>query len=346
MTTTRRRRSPRARDRMIGARLRAYRGQFTSLSLEQAADLAQMSLATLSRTETGRRRITVEDVATLLAVYRVPRELREQLIDVVRTGFQPGIWQSVPAPGCPIDADGITSLEAGAHRLTDWCPSAIPPLLQTPDYAAALLRAAGAAEDEIECHVEHRIRRQEVLRTTEYTAFIHAPALATAGDAQLAHLLAVAERGVGVRFVPATVLAAGHPWLLMEFPDDPPIVYIGLRKVGVYLHEPEADDYYRLRDWLAGTAWSTGDTCGLIAQARSVRPAVVARVDRVVRAGSGRVLIAEERRERPGVSRWESSSKMSVANGSSASTSADTTSASLASGIRAKISGKRVSSSL
>ncbi|WP_258903754.1 helix-turn-helix transcriptional regulator [Actinokineospora sp. UTMC 2448] len=329
---------------MIGARLRAYRTQFTPFTLEQAAEQAQMSVPTLSRTENGRRHVTVEDVATLLTVYRVPRELRTPLIEMARSGFQDGVWQSAPLPGCPIDADGITSLEAGAHRLTDWCPSTIPPLLQTPGYAAAVLGASGV--DDIERHVEHRIRRQEVLRTTDYTAFVHAPVLDMADDEQLAHLQAVIERGVGVRIVPARVLTVGHPWLLMEFLDDPPVVHIGLRKVGIYLHEPEADGYHRLRDRLDRVAWSGMDTRRLLDQARSTRPTAAARRAMVARESSGRRSTSAERRDRPVASRWVSTVKMSDASGSSAATAAVTTAGTSVSGTMAKISAKRVSSSL
>lgn len=329
---------------MIGAQLRAFRLQFAGISLERAAELAQMSLATLSRTENGRKHIPLDVVAMLLALYRVPRDLRDELLETARSGFQQGVWQSVPRPGCPIDCDGITVLEAEAHRLTDWAPGVVPPLLQTPEYAAALFRAVGV--DDVDSHVEHRIRRQEVLRTTDYTAFIHEPVLSVADVGQIAHLHAATERGVGVRVVPAEVLSAGHPWLLMEFPNDPPVVHIGLRKVGVYLHEPEADDYRRLRELLGRAALSTLETRLLLDQARSARPADAAREATVARVSSGRRSTSADSRARPEASRWVSTAKMSVASGSSAATAAASTAGTWVSGSMAKISAKRVSSSL
>jgi hypothetical protein len=44
---------PRARDRIIGAKLRAIRTQRAKISLERAAELSGWALSRLSRTERG-----------------------------------------------------------------------------------------------------------------------------------------------------------------------------------------------------------------------------------------------------------------------------------------------------
>jgi transcriptional regulator with XRE-family HTH domain len=66
------RKTPQARDRTIGAQLRAVRLEQTTLSLEAAAEVVGWSAATLSRTENGKRHISSEDVSAILAVYGVP----------------------------------------------------------------------------------------------------------------------------------------------------------------------------------------------------------------------------------------------------------------------------------
>jgi transcriptional regulator with XRE-family HTH domain len=71
MTMPSKRQPPRPRDRILGARLRAIRKERTKLSLEDAAKALEWSLATMSRIENGRRRITTEDMATILTVYRI-----------------------------------------------------------------------------------------------------------------------------------------------------------------------------------------------------------------------------------------------------------------------------------
>ncbi|WP_083471447.1 helix-turn-helix domain-containing protein [Kibdelosporangium phytohabitans] len=76
------RKQPQARDRAIGAQLKSIRAQRTGLSLEQAAELLGWSPATMSRIENGRRHISAEDVASILAVYRVPAAQRDAIVRV------------------------------------------------------------------------------------------------------------------------------------------------------------------------------------------------------------------------------------------------------------------------
>ena len=54
------RKPPQARDRLIGARLRAVRREQTDLSLERAAQRIGWSLATMSRIETGKKHVSTE----------------------------------------------------------------------------------------------------------------------------------------------------------------------------------------------------------------------------------------------------------------------------------------------
>lgn len=80
MTVPNKRQPPRPRDRIIGARLRAIRKERTELSLEAAAKVLGWGLATMSRIENGQRRITTEDVAMILTVYRIPSAERDEVI--------------------------------------------------------------------------------------------------------------------------------------------------------------------------------------------------------------------------------------------------------------------------
>jgi helix-turn-helix protein len=63
---------PQARDRIIGARVRAIRTERVGLSLERAAEIAQWPPAKLSRTERGLRHVTIQEVATLLTAWELP----------------------------------------------------------------------------------------------------------------------------------------------------------------------------------------------------------------------------------------------------------------------------------
>ena len=243
------RRPPQARDRAIGAQLRSIREQQTTLSLETAARLLQWSPATMSRTENGKRHISAEDVAAILAVYKVPVAQREGLIARAKAINEPG-WWSRPLPGIPQELGALASYEAEATAITDWSVNIIPGLLQTYDYAKAYLLDEGLDPQDIEMVWMARLRRQQVLSRVEYIAFIGEAAVRTpfGGQSfigQIRHLLEATKRGVGIRLVPAHRPNAGlfHSWMLMEFPDSPPIVHVELLRGGVFLHDPEVSPY-------------------------------------------------------------------------------------------------------
>jgi transcriptional regulator with XRE-family HTH domain len=261
------RRPPQARDRALGAQLKAIRTQQTELSLEAAAEELQWSSATMSRIENGKRRISAEDVASILAVYRVPVDQRDALVRRAKAIDEPG-WWSRPLPGVPDELGVLASYEADAHALTDWSVNIIPGLLQTYDYAKAYMLDIGTSAEDIEMVWMARLRRQQVLPKVEYTAYIGEAAIRTpfGGNEvltdQLKHLVEVTKRGLGVRLIPEHRPHAGlyHSWLLLEFPDSPPIAHIELLRGGVFLHDPEVDAYFAQRAKLRKIAFSGAES--------------------------------------------------------------------------------------
>jgi transcriptional regulator with XRE-family HTH domain len=260
------RRPPQARDRAIGVQLRSIRQQQTTLSLEAAAKLLQWSPATMSRIENGKRHISAEDVATILATYRVPVAQRDALVARAKAIDEPG-WWSRPLPGVPLDLGALVSYEVEAIAITDWSINIIPGLLQTYDYAKAFMLDDGVPEDDIETRWMARLRRQQILPKVDYTAYIGEAAIRTpfGGAAfidQLKHLHEATKRGLGVRVVPehrphASLLQS---WMLLEFPDSPPIVHCELLRSGVFLHDDEAAAYATHLARLNKIALSTTET--------------------------------------------------------------------------------------
>lgn len=260
------RRTPQARDRSIGAQLRALRLERAGVSLEKAAALVGWSLATMSRTENGKRHITSEDVASLLTVYQIPVAEREPLIEAAKTTPQAG-WWSRPLPGVEADVGVLASYEATANVMTSWAAGLVPGLLQTYAYAVGFMRLDGVPQQDTEMRWIARLRRQQVLPHIDYTAFIHETVLHTpfggraALSEQLRHLYDAPSRGLGVRVVKHQAQAAlMHSWLLIEFPSSPPIVHVELQRSTVDLHDDEVRTYLRLRKMLDQIALPVADS--------------------------------------------------------------------------------------
>jgi transcriptional regulator with XRE-family HTH domain len=248
-----RRRPPRPRDRIIGARLRAIRKERTELTLEAAAKLLGWGLTTMSRIENGQRHISTEDIATVLGVYRIPAAEREEVIAEARAENSSGWWER-PLPGVPAEMGTLASYEADANSLTDWSVALVPGLLQTEAYAMALMLSQGWPAEIAELRWVARRRRQRILGTVDYTAFVSETALRTpfggpeAHRGQITHLLTARERGVGVRIVPERlpIGLVSHSWHYMTFPRATPVVNVEIAEGGVYLHDDQAAPYARL----------------------------------------------------------------------------------------------------
>ncbi|MBP2326731.1 transcriptional regulator with XRE-family HTH domain [Kibdelosporangium banguiense] len=247
------RQPPRPRDRIIGARLRAIRRQRTDLSLEAAAKMLEWGLATMSRIENGQRHISTEDVATILTAYRIPAVEREHVIAEARAENASGWWDR-PLQGVPAEMGTLASYEADANSLTDWSVTLVPGLLQIEDYALALMRSQEVPQDVAELRWLARRRRQKILGTVDYTAYISETALRTpfggpgVHNKQVKHLLGARERGIPVRVVSEhlPVGLVSHSWLYMTFPSTAPVVNVEVYWGGVYLHDDQSEPYTRM----------------------------------------------------------------------------------------------------
>jgi hypothetical protein len=178
----------------------------------------------MSRIENGKRHISAEEVAIILAVYKIPAEQRDAVIKRAKAIDDPG-WWTRPLPGVPDELGALASYENEAHAITDWSVALIPGLLQTYEYAKAYMLELGISEDDVEMRWMARLRRQQVVPKVEYTAFIGEAAIRTPfGDTafmdQLKLLVDATHRGRAIRIVPehrphASLL---HSWMLLEFP--------------------------------------------------------------------------------------------------------------------------------
>ncbi|MEU1267867.1 helix-turn-helix transcriptional regulator [Streptomyces sp. NPDC005799] len=160
---------PAVRRRKLGTELRSLRTS-AGLTSGEAARLVGWHQSKVSRIETGSSGVKPADVRLLLDAYGVAdSQLRELLL--VLAGSDEGAgrhhwWHAYRGVLPPTYRDFI-SLESQASAMRTLETSVVPGLLQTPEYARAVTRAAvGGLDDErLDALVEVRLARQDVLRS-------------------------------------------------------------------------------------------------------------------------------------------------------------------------------------
>lgn len=240
-------RSPGARAKGIGASLRRLR-EAAGKSQREAADAVAWDKSRLSRIETGQQNPTVEDVATLLAIYRVTGDERDQLLEAVRSVDEPGWWEKTT--GVTKESAALADYESEATELISWAPSLIPGLAQTMDYAAAVMELYGISQEDIGLRLAVRRERQRAVSGKRYTAYLSEAALAaTFGgprvmDAQLAALLDRTD--ITIRVVPAKAAHLGNigAFLMLRFPEAATVVHCEMLTSGAFHDTPELTGLY------------------------------------------------------------------------------------------------------
>jgi transcriptional regulator with XRE-family HTH domain len=159
---------PAVRRRKLGAELRALRSS-AGLTSGEAARLVGWHQSKVSRIETGTSGVKPADVRLLLDAYSVTdSQLRELLMMLAGAEESVGRhhwWHAYRGVLPPTYRDFI-SLESQAGAMRTLETTVVPGLLQTPEYARAVTRAAveGLSEDRLDTLVEVRLARQDVLR--------------------------------------------------------------------------------------------------------------------------------------------------------------------------------------
>ncbi|MET8980576.1 helix-turn-helix transcriptional regulator [Streptomyces sp. NPDC004539] len=150
--------NPTVRRRRLGLELRRLR-ESKNMTAEQVAKRLLVSQSKISRLENGRRSISPRDVRDLCGVYEIEDErMIESLMQMARESRQQGWWYAFK----DVPYSVYIGLEDDASSLRVYEPQVMTGLLQTPEYAEAVVRggAPESTEDEVEKRVEVRIRRQ------------------------------------------------------------------------------------------------------------------------------------------------------------------------------------------
>jgi transcriptional regulator with XRE-family HTH domain len=274
--------SPTVRRKRLGIELRRLRER-AELTCEGVGQRLECSGTRISRMETGRISVRPGDVRELLEVYGVSGAEADSLVQLAREARRKGWWHTYGRV-LPTWFEAYIGLESEAIRLRDFQSLVMPGLLQTEDYARAVLRAAPQAGSsaEIDRQVALRMERQKVLSQaappdvwvvlSESVLRVHVggPAIMRA---QLRQLADVAERpNMTLQVLPFATVAHVHPvspFTMLEFPDaaDPAVVYLEHLTGSLFLeNEDEVRRYRVIFDHLRAESLGTGQSADLIAQ--------------------------------------------------------------------------------
>ena len=244
---------PTVRRRRLGAELRRLRDS-AGYKLEEVAGMLGVAPSTLSRIETGKAPTKSAYLSQLLELYQVTDAGQRQiLVDMAREGHRKGWWAAYDDV-LPSGLGVYVGLEAEASGLRSYEIGVVHGLLQTTDYARAVLRASAPRHtaDQIERLVDLRMERQRRLGDDPPLDLwvIHDEAVIrrTVGGPvvmrhQLAHLLVAAGLpGVTLQVLPFDTGAhAGHdgPFSIVEFHDrsDSEVVYVESTAGPIYLEK-------------------------------------------------------------------------------------------------------------
>jgi hypothetical protein len=151
--------------RELGEELRRLRGERKGAVVARALGWSESKL---SRIETARTGIRDADLDRLLATIEAPPDDRRRLRELARRG-RARVWWTPYRSSLTEPYDEYVALEAEASLLCEWEAQVVPGLLQTDEYARAVIEAGAdrSEDDVIETRVMLRMNRQKVLRREE-----------------------------------------------------------------------------------------------------------------------------------------------------------------------------------
>ena len=276
--------SPTVRRRRLAAELRRLR-EAARLTCEEVAAHLECSASKISRVETGRVSVAPRDVRDMLGLYDVAGEEREGLVQLARDSRQKGWWHAYTDTMQPWFATYV-GLEAAASEIRNFEIDLIPGLLQTEDYARAVIRSGSvnATNEEIERGVALRMQRQPLLTRDSppelWAVFDETALRRRVGGSgvmrlQLDHLLELsALPNVTIQVVPfgaGAHPAMGNPFAILGFPEraDPDVAYVTDLTSCLYVENNEEVDRHNLIfNHLRATALSPGETAAFILSVR------------------------------------------------------------------------------
>ncbi|MFD7712625.1 helix-turn-helix domain-containing protein [Streptomyces sp. NPDC059786] len=148
---------------VLGKRLRQLREE-AGVSFETAARAIEVTPLTVRRIEKAEVGLRIPYVKELLRTYGVRDREIDDFVRLAREANRPGWWYKY-RDVLPDWFSAYVSLESEASVIRVYEPHFVPGLLQTRDYATALIRVGfpNESKDDIARRVDLRVKRQSLL---------------------------------------------------------------------------------------------------------------------------------------------------------------------------------------
>jgi len=269
---------------LLGTQLRRLR-EAAGVTPEKAGTAIRGSRSKISRMETGRVRFKIRDVTDLLTLYGVADEqVRSRFASLARQSGQPDWWARY-GDVLPDWFEPYLGLESVAVTMRSFDIQFVPSLLQTEDYARAVIRLGHQADSAsaIEDRVAVRLKRQNLLAKKDppriWSVVDESVLRRPIGGrqvmrAQLRRLIELAAMApMTIQVMPFA--GSGHAgesgsFTLLRFAetDLPDVVYIEHLTSAIYLEQrPDVEHYLGVMDRLSGLALTPAASMSLLEQA-------------------------------------------------------------------------------
>jgi transcriptional regulator with XRE-family HTH domain len=266
---------------VLGERLRKLR-EAQYISRQEAGEAIKASDVAIAQLERGRCGFHERDVTDLLTIYGITDETEHATLQALAAQTNAPGWWHAYQDLVPDWFHTYLGLEQAAGVIRGYEVQFVPGLLQTPEYARAVIALghARASENELRRRVELRMLRQRILhsrRPPHLWAVIDEAALrrpvggTETMRGQLEHLIAACELPhVTVHIMPFAAgghAAAGGPVTLVRLQERelPDVVYLEQLMGATYPAERDEVEYYRhVIDRLVTDAAPARETRGIL----------------------------------------------------------------------------------
>ncbi len=244
------------------------------------------SLSKMNRIEKAKTGISTNDLKVLLPLYGITdQEKTEELLALARAARQPPWWRQY-SEDAPTTLLELIDYESAASAISQFEPMFVPGILQTEEYARAVLRTfygEDSPAERVPALVDLRTRRRDLLESDDAPRFsflldeavIHRVAGSRAVTSrQLKHLVELADLpNVTIQVVP---FAAGFhpgmkgPFKIIEFDDTPDenVIFLeGPREDFISDDPEEAKSYLETFRRITHLALKPADSVGFLRDA-------------------------------------------------------------------------------